>query len=172
MYDKMQWCRDTIDYVNCAEQFLINCDITFVRNEADQLQSFIDYITKLSNINCPGGIKGCENSTGDMRCILGVRYFTGEYNFNGAETRSKSSQLLLMCSLMVYSFLRFFWQTHLLFCLIFFWYVLLLERKLINFLIFIFVMQKIQLNKRKRERENWLADWLSAYFIPPSLQTI
>ena len=81
----MQWCRDTIDYVNCAEQFLIGCDITYVRNEADQLQSFIDYITKASNINCPGGIKGCENTTNDMRCILGVRYFLGEYSFNSAK---------------------------------------------------------------------------------------
>ena len=90
----MQWCRDTIDYVNCANQFLINCDITFVRGEADQLQSFIDYITKASNINCPGGIKGCENTVGDMRCILGMRYFLGEYSFNSARVLL-SSQLLV-----------------------------------------------------------------------------
>lgn len=108
VYDKMQWCRDTIDYVNCAEQFLINCDITFVRNEADQLQSFIDYITKLSNINCPGGIKGCENSTGDMRCILGVRYFTGEYNFNSAE-KSKSNRAMFMYTFLVVFILKIFY---------------------------------------------------------------
>ena len=82
----MQWCRDTIDYVNCANQYLLNCNISSLKNEADQLQSFIDYITKSSNVHCPGGIIGCENNTNDVRCRLGLRYFMGETAFkeNGA----------------------------------------------------------------------------------------
>jgi hypothetical protein len=78
----MQWCRDTIDYVRCATQFLINCNMSTQKVEADQLQTFIDYITKSSNVHCPGGISGCEESTNDVRCRLGIRYFLGEYNNN------------------------------------------------------------------------------------------
>lgn len=86
VYDKMQWCRDTIDYVNCANQFLLNCNISSLKNEADQLQSFIDYVTKSSNVHCPGGINGCEDNTNDIRCRLGIRYFIGEFNTNRADT--------------------------------------------------------------------------------------
>lgn len=82
----MQWCRDTIDYVNCANQFLLNCNISSLKNEADQLQSFIDYVTKSSNVHCPGGITGCENNTNDVRCRLGMRYFIGEYKESKAYT--------------------------------------------------------------------------------------
>ena len=84
----MQWCRDTIDYVTCANQFLLNCNISSLKNEADQLQSFIDYVTKSANVHCPGGISGCENNTNDVRCRLGIRYFIGEYNTNSAPPRA------------------------------------------------------------------------------------
>ena len=84
VYDKMQWCRDTIDYVTCSNQYLTNCNISLMRNEADQLQSFIDYVTKSANVHCPGGITGCDNNTNDVRCRLGIRYFLGEYNLNGS----------------------------------------------------------------------------------------
>jgi hypothetical protein len=50
MYDKMQWCRDAIDYVACSSQFLLNCNVSTMRYDADQLQNFIDYITKSANI--------------------------------------------------------------------------------------------------------------------------
>ena len=78
----MQWCRDTIDYVTCSTQYLINCNISMMRNEAEQLQSFIDFVTKSANVHCPGGISGCDNNTNDVRCRLGIRYFLGEYNTN------------------------------------------------------------------------------------------
>jgi hypothetical protein len=84
VYEKMQWCRDSIDYVNCANQFLLYCNISSVRLDADQLQSFIDYVTKSANVHCPGGISGCENNTNDIRCKLGIRYFLGEANANSA----------------------------------------------------------------------------------------
>lgn len=85
VYDKMQWCRDTIDYVTCSNQYLTNCNISSMRNEADQLQSFIDYVTKSANVHCPGGITGCDNNTNDVRCRLGIRYFLGEYNMNSGK---------------------------------------------------------------------------------------
>lgn len=74
----MQWCRDTIDYVNCATQYLLNCNISSIKDDADELQSFIDFVTKSSNVHCPGGINGCENNMNDVRCRLGIRYFMGE----------------------------------------------------------------------------------------------
>jgi hypothetical protein len=89
VYEKMQWCRDTIDYVNCANQYLLYCNISSVKNDADQLQSFIDYITKSSNVHCPGGINGCDNNTNDIRCKLGIRYFMGEINNNNTATTSR-----------------------------------------------------------------------------------
>ncbi len=88
VYDKMQWCRDTIDYVSCSNHLLMSCNISSQKTEADQLQSFIDYITKQSNLNCPGGINGCDTNTNDVRCRLGVRYFMG------ATFISKSSLLV------------------------------------------------------------------------------
>ena len=84
----MQWCRDTIDYVNCANQYLLYCNISSVKHDADQLQSFIDYITKSSNVHCPGGINGCESNTNDIRCKLGIRYFLGDMNTNGASAKT------------------------------------------------------------------------------------
>jgi hypothetical protein len=54
MYEKMQWCRDAIDYVSCSSQFLLNCNASTMRYEADQLHNFIDYVTKSANIYCPG----------------------------------------------------------------------------------------------------------------------
>ena len=82
VYEKMQWCRDAIDYVTCSNQYFLNCNISAKRTEADQLQSFIDYVTKSANINCPGGITGCEMNSNDIRCRLGIRYFNGEFNVN------------------------------------------------------------------------------------------
>lgn len=101
VYDKMQWCRDTIDYVTCANQFLLNCNISSLKNEADQLQSFIDYITKSSNVHCPGGINGCETNTNDVRCRLGIRYFIGEYNSNGHERTVTLSRWLILTLLLL-----------------------------------------------------------------------
>lgn len=107
----MQWCRDTIDYVNCANQYLLNCNISSLKNEADQLQSFIDYVTKSSNVHCPGGINGCEDNTNDIRCRLGIRYFIGEFNTNRA---SKTKLTTTVVSLLVTSFsVLFFYNNNL-----------------------------------------------------------
>ncbi|RNA20113.1 hypothetical protein BpHYR1_010128 [Brachionus plicatilis] len=95
VYDKMEWCRDAIDYVNCATQFLINCNISNLKEDADQLQSFIDFVTKSANVHCPGGIKGCEDNINDVRCKLGIRYFIGEYNLSDCQTVS-GNRLLIM----------------------------------------------------------------------------
>jgi hypothetical protein len=91
----MQWCRDTIDYVTCSTQYLVNCNISMQRTEAEQLQSFIDYITKSSNVHCPGGISGCDNNTNDVRCRLGIRYFMGEYNTNNRDVMSSIPNIYL-----------------------------------------------------------------------------
>lgn len=87
----MQWCRDAIDYVNCANQYLINCNMSTLKNDADQLQSFIDYVTKSANVHCPGGIAGCEDNTNDIRCRLGIRYFIGEYQISKASSITNQS---------------------------------------------------------------------------------
>jgi hypothetical protein len=103
----MQWCRDSIDYVNCANQYLLYCNISSVRNDADQLQSFIDYVTKSANVRCPGGISGCENNTNDIRCKLGIRYFMGEANQNAGSKSSgfiNSKWTLLFVLIGVFSF--------------------------------------------------------------------
>jgi hypothetical protein len=100
----MQWCRDTIDYVNCANQYLLNCNISTLRNEADQLQSFIDFVTKSSNVHCPGGIQGCEETTNDVRCRLGIRYFIGDYN----EKNSANSNNQIKFKIFNYFILNFF----------------------------------------------------------------
>jgi hypothetical protein len=97
VYDKMQWCRDTIDYVNCATQYLLNCNISTIKDDADELQSFIDFVTKSSNVHCPGGINGCENNMNDVRCRLGIRYFMGESAFkesHSAPRLVKSNHIL------------------------------------------------------------------------------
>lgn len=99
----MQWCRDTIDYVTCSNQYLLNCNISLIRNEADQLQSFIDYVTKSANVHCPGGITGCENNTNDVRCRLGLRYFLGEYNLNNAK-RLKTNSIYLFLLITFFKF--------------------------------------------------------------------
>lgn len=96
VYDKMQWCRDTIDYVTCANQYLLNCNISSLRTEADQLQQFIDFVTKSANVHCPGGITGCENNTNDVRCRLGMRYFLGENYMNSLASTNFNLNLILI----------------------------------------------------------------------------
>jgi hypothetical protein len=101
VYEKMQWCRDSIDYVNCANQYLLYCNISSVRHDADQLQSFIDYVTKSANVHCPGGISGCENNTNDIRCKLGIRYFLGEANLNSARKIASNLKLTTLVSVSI-----------------------------------------------------------------------
>ena len=105
VYEKMQWCTDTIDYVTCASQHLLHCNISTVKSDADQLQAFIDYVTKSSNLHCPGGIEGCDRAVNDVRCRLGMRYFLGEYDDserNGAGVRTSVWQL--SCFLLALNF--------------------------------------------------------------------
>lgn len=103
VYDKMEWCRDAIDYVNCATQFLINCNISNLKEDADQLQSFIDFVTKSANVHCPGGIKGCEDTVNDIRCKLGIRYFIGEYNLSSSE-KIFGNKFLIMLYIIFFSY--------------------------------------------------------------------
>lgn len=97
----MEWCRDAIDYVNCATQFLKNCNISNLKEDADQLQSFIEFVTKSANINCPGGIKGCEDNGNDVRCKLGIRYFIGEYNLNSSLKRTWNKNIYFCLNILI-----------------------------------------------------------------------
>lgn len=93
----MQWCRDTIDYVACSNHLLMSCNISTQKTEADQLQSFIDYITKQSNLQCPGGINGCDSNMNDVRCRLGVRYFMGETFISSSRSLFSNFILMIIC---------------------------------------------------------------------------
>ena len=105
----MEWCRDAIDYVNCATQFLNNCNISNLKEDADQLQSFIDFVTKSANIHCPGGIKGCEDNLNDVRCKLGIRYFIGEYNLNSSNNKIWTKKNFLGLNILILKLLYNFY---------------------------------------------------------------
>jgi hypothetical protein len=104
----MQWCRDTIDYVTCSNQLLMSCNISTQKTEADQLQSFIDYITKQSNLHCPGGINGCDTNTNDVRCRLGVRYFMGDTFISGSECILITKNLVIFNFISMFTFFLFY----------------------------------------------------------------
>lgn len=76
MYEKAKWCKDSYDYYTCALGHVTNCTATPVITEIAQLTLFMDFVEKLANRECPGGLHGCAvNGHSDMRCRLGAKYF-------------------------------------------------------------------------------------------------
>ncbi|CAF0795422.1 unnamed protein product [Didymodactylos carnosus] len=72
IYEKAQWCKDTLDYYQCANRYITNCSIVEVKEDVDQLTTFMDYIEKSANRECPGGLFGCDINMHDVRCRIGV----------------------------------------------------------------------------------------------------
>ncbi len=54
---KIQWCKDVTDYIQCAGKHITNCSIIEVRDDVEQLSTFMEFIMKQANLYCHGKIK-------------------------------------------------------------------------------------------------------------------
>ena len=101
--EKIQWCKAAVDYVQCAGKHITNCSIIEVRDDVEQLSSFMEHIIKQANLYCHGkreilvfvffpesflgGFYGCEHAITDVRCLLSPRkFYSGEAFDSATET--------------------------------------------------------------------------------------
>jgi hypothetical protein len=72
----VKWCRDAYEYHQCVLSVITNCSTRNIAVDIEQLTVFLDYVEKLANRECPGGLAGCAQSNShDRSCLDRISYF-------------------------------------------------------------------------------------------------
>ena len=75
---KQKWCNSATQYYNCIKARLANCIGVQYIESVGYYEKIQKYVHSQSNMNCPGGLEGCQANPNDVRCKMGVKY--GETN--------------------------------------------------------------------------------------------
>ncbi|CAF1156398.1 unnamed protein product [Didymodactylos carnosus] len=106
--EKMLWCKAAYNYIQCAGKHITNCSIMEVKDDVEQLSMFMDYIMKQANVNCQGGLYGCDTYTNDVRCKQSARKFYMGETFGGAIHLATSSIFNLILPILISSLLMIY----------------------------------------------------------------